>query len=423
MSHMNNPNNTSFDVIKIIQKKLLGKKLAYREIYQLMDEIAHERLSDILTTYFVAASFKEGYSMDELYLFTKAMVETGNRLKFKGIIADKHSTGGVSGTRTTMIIVPIVASLGFLIPKISSRAITTPAGTADTMELLAPVNFKSQEIEHIVETTGGCICWNGHLGIAPADDILIRVEEPISFESYDKIIISVMAKKIAVGSTHVVFDIPYGNTMKIRLKKDAQRVLERFVLLGKKFGMKVRGYVTHTIEPAGNGIGPALEVRDVLSVLEQQKNRPLQLEERSLDIAGNLLDLCFESKNIKKNGREEAEKVLKSKQALAKFHEIVRAQGGAPVPDSSKIHMIGTQKDIIAPKKGKILHINNKNLNTVAKILGAPHNKYAGIYLHAKTGVEVEKHEPILSFYAKSNYVIQEAVDTMKHFPILEFDS
>jgi thymidine phosphorylase len=225
--------------IKAIQKKLLGKKLTYKEIYAIMDEIAHERLSDILTTYFVASSFKEGYSEEELYYFTKAMVETGNRLKFKGIVADKHSVGGIAGTRTTMIVAPIVAAYGYKIPKISSRAITTPAGTADVMEGIANVDFQPQEIVNIVENVGGCIVWNGKLNIAPADDVIIRVEEPLMFESFDKIIISVMSKKIAAGTTHLVLDLPYGKTAKIHRLSDAQKVAKKFEMLAKKFNIKV----------------------------------------------------------------------------------------------------------------------------------------------------------------------------------------
>src|SRR5688572_7988806 len=158
-------NPSHVKAVKTIQKKLLGKKLAYQEVYNLMDQIAHERLSDVLTTYFVAASFREGFSSDELYYLTKAMVETGKKLKFDGIVADKHSTGGVAGTRTTMIVVPIIASAGFKIPKTSSRAITSPAGTADVMETLSKVVFDIKGIQEIVEETGGCIVWGGHLGI------------------------------------------------------------------------------------------------------------------------------------------------------------------------------------------------------------------------------------------------------------------
>src|SRR3989344_4024674 len=234
--------------IKSIQKKLLGKKLTYREIYTLMDEIAHRRLSDVLTTYFAASSFKEGFTPDELYYLAKAMVETGTKLHFKGIVADKHSTGGVAGTRTTMIIVPIIAAAGIKIPKTSSRAITSPAGTADVMETLAKVTFTPQDIERIVEKVGGCIVWGGHLGIAPADDVIIRIEEPLSFESFDKIIISIIAKKVAVGATHIVLDIPVGKTMKIRHFHDAERVREKFKELAYKFRIKVVFDVNETLE-------------------------------------------------------------------------------------------------------------------------------------------------------------------------------
>src|SRR3990167_9413528 len=201
--------------IEAIKKKLIGKSLSYPEIFAIMDEIANERLGPVLTTYFAAAGFTEGFNDEERYFLTKAMVTTGPRLHFNGIVADKHSTGGVAGTRTTMILVPIIAAAGFQIPKNSSRAITSPAGTADTMEVVAPVTFSTRQIEHIVGAVGGCIVWGGHLGLAPADDIIIQVEQPLAFESFDKIIVSVMAKKLASGSTHVVIDIPVGQKMKI----------------------------------------------------------------------------------------------------------------------------------------------------------------------------------------------------------------
>ena len=209
----------SLEALSAIKKKLLGKSLNYREVFSLMDEVASQRLGPVLTTYFVAAGFKEGFTNTELFYLTKAMAETGSKLRFRGIVADKHSTGGLAGTRTTMIVVPIVAAAGFKIPKNSSRAITTPAGTADTMEVLAPVTFSIARIEQIVEKVGGCILWGGHLGLAPADDIIIQVEAPLSFESFDKIIVSIMAKKIASGATHLTLDIPVGPTVKIIISR------------------------------------------------------------------------------------------------------------------------------------------------------------------------------------------------------------
>jgi len=408
--------------IESIQKKLLGKKLSYREIYAVMDEISHEKLSDVLTTYFVASSFKDGYTPQELFYFTKAMVETGNQLKFKGLIADKHSVGGIAGTRTTMIIVPIIAAAGFKIPKISSRAITTPAGTADVMEAVAKVEFTPKEITKIVNEVGGCIAWNGKLGIAPADDIIIRVEEPLAFESFDKIIISVMAKKVAAGTTHLVLDIPIGKTAKIHRFSDGEEVAKKFKNLAERFGIKVACDVNETLEPAGRGIGPILEVRDVLYVLEQKTDRPLRLEAKSVRLAGELLDLCYKEKKIKKNGEDEARKILESGTALTKFQEIVKRQGGVHKITSDSLQLAKNKFDVKSSKSGKIKDINNHNLNTVAKILGAPDDKKAGIYLLKKLDHSVSKNEVVFTLYSEDKYRLKEAEATLRNLPIFKIE-
>ncbi len=408
--------------IEAIQKKLLGKKLSYREVFAIMDEIAHDKLSDVLTTYFVASSFKEGYSPQELFFFTKAMVETGNQLKFKGIVADKHSVGGIAGTRTTMIIVPIIAAAGFKIPKISSRAITTPAGTADVMEAIASVEFTPYRIEKIVNEVGGCIAWNGKLGIAPADDIIIRVEEPLSFESFDKIIISVMAKKAASGTTHLVLDIPIGKTAKIHRFSEGENVAKKFENLARHFGIKVVCDINETLEPAGRGIGPILEVRDVLYVLEQKTDRPLRLEAKSIRLAGKLLDLCFKEKKINKKGEDEAKKILESGTALKKFREIVKAQGGNGQISSESLTLAKNKFEFHSPVSGKIKDINNYNLNTIAKILGSPNDKKAGIYLLKKLDHSVLKNESIFILYSDDRYRLREAEATLNNLPIFKIE-
>lgn len=420
VSHNQTDNNIK--AIKTIQKKLLGKELSYQEIYNLMDEIGKEQLGDVLTTYFVAAGFTGGFSTDELYFLTKAMVETGVKLHFKGIVADKHSTGGVSGTRTTMILVPIIAAAGFTIPKTSSRAITSPAGTADVMEVLARVTFTPKKIEKIVEDIGGCIVWGGHLGIAPADDVIIKVEEPLSFESYDKFIISIMAKKVAVSTNHLVLDIPVGPTMKIRHFADAEKVAKKFADLGKKFKMKVSCDINETHEPAGYGVGPALEARDVLYVLEQKVDRPLKLEMKALRLAGKLLDLCYADKKIKKDGEEEARRILTSGEALKKFRQIVHAQGGDEEISAAKFKIKSHKIEIKTIYSGKIKSINNFNLNTIARILGAPQDKFAGVSLVKKTDQKVVKSETLMEFYSTNRYHLEEARVTLKNFPIYEIE-
>jgi len=415
--------------VETIRRKLVGKTLNYKEIFAVMDEIAHNRLGDILTTYFAASGYAKGFSNEELYYLTKAMVQTGEQLHFKGIVADKHSIGGVPGTRTTLIIVPIVAAAGFIIPKSSSRAITTPDGTADDMEVLSKVEFSRKEIYQIVKKTNGCIVWGGSFHIAPADDVMIRVERPLTFESYDKIIVSIMAKKIAFGSNHVVIDIPYGPTVKVHTKTDAEVLKEKFEYIAEKFHIKIHVYVHEICEPAGRGIGPVLETRESLRVLEQTPDRPLDLENHALLLAGKLLDLCMEHhlykqklKHTYKNGSLWAKEILVSGAALDKMKQIIHAQGGNPAIKSHKLdlHLGMYSAGITAPHTGEVKTIDSKNITLIARILGAPTQKGAGIYLDKKIGEKATKGDILYTLYSESMYNLREAKLSLKHFPIMK---
>lgn len=416
--------------LQAIQKKLVGKTLTYKEIYAIMDEIAHNRLGDVLTTYFTASGYSKGFTEQELYYLTKAMVETGEKLEFKGIVADKHSIGGVPGTRTTLIVVPIIAAAGFQIPKSSSRAITTPGGTADDMEVLADVEFTKEEIYRIVKKTNGCIVWGGSVNIAPADDIIIQVEEPLSFESYDKILVSIMAKKVAFGSNHVVIDLPYGELVKVHRKEDAEILQKKFEKLAKRFKIKLRVLTHKTDEPAGRGIGPLLEVRESLLVLEQKPNRPFDLEERALNLAGSLLNLCLESapKTLRERvmkehggGHEWARGILAEGKAHKKLMEIVKAQGGDGTITSDRLRPGKYTYQVIAKKDGIVRKIHSKNATIIAKILGAPDNKKAGIYLDKKIGERVTKGHALYTLHTTSEYALKEAKDSTLHFPLLYY--
>lgn len=426
MKKNKNPNSQSLEALAAIKKKLLGKHLNYQEIFSLMDEIAHEKLGPILTTYFVAAGFKEGFSSQELYHLTKAMADTGAKLHFNGIVADKHSTGGLAGTRTTMILVPIIAAAGFKIPKNSSRAITTPSGTADTMEVLAPVTFSPPVIEKIVNKTGGCIVWGGHLGLAPADDIIIQVETPLAFESFDKIIVSIMAKKIASGDTHLVLDLPVGPTLKIRHFKDAEIIAEKFSFLAKKFNIKVSIDINQALEPAGHAVGPLLEAIDVLKVLEQTPDRPFILEAKALRLAGKLLDLCL-SDNKKKlkvaNGGEEMAKgILSSGKALQKMREIIKAQGGNSQISVEDLKLAEYKYEVPSHKKGVVTSFNNLDLTIIAKILGCPSDKKAGIYIERRIDERVDKGDILCVLYSSDKWRLKEAQETLTNVPIYKIE-
>jgi thymidine phosphorylase len=417
------------DALNAIRKKLVGKTLNYKEIYCIMDQIAKQRLDKVLTTYFTASGYSRGFTDHELYFLTKAMVETGEKLHFEGIVADKHSIGGVPGNRTTLIVVPIIAAAGFLIPKSSSRAITT-SGTADDMEILAPVILSRKRILEIVKKIKACIVWGGSFNIAPADDVIINVEKELMFESFDKIIISIMAKKIAFGSTHVVIDVPYGNTLKVIHIKDAEILKKKFEYIAEKFNIKIKVLVHRTDQPVGKGIGPTLETRDALKVLEQTPDRPFDLEVRSINLAGNLLELCLKDSPVQLQEHVKqtygncmgwATKILHDGLALAKMKEIIYEQGGNPNINSSKltpgkfVHSIKAQKDCV------IKNIHNKNLTLLVKALGAPTLKKSGVYLDKKEGEKIKKNDVICTLYSEKVYNLNQGKKSMQQFPVFEF--
>jgi len=417
------------NALNAIRKKLLGKTLNYKEIYSIMDQIAKERLGQVLTTYFAASGYSQGFTNQELYFFTKAMVETGERLHFKGIVADKHSIGGVPGNRTTLIVVPIVAACGFLIPKSSSRAITT-SGTADDMEVLAPVILSKERILKIVKKVKACIVWGGNFNIAPADDVIINVEKELMFESFDKIIISIMSKKIAFGATHVVIDLPYGHSLKVTHRKDAEILKNKFEYIAKKFNIKIRVLIHRTDEPVGRGIGPILETRDALKVLEQTSDRPFDLEVRSITLAGILLELCLKDsgrklqeyvKNTYGNCMGWATKILQEGSALKKMKEIIFEQGGNQNIESSKLIPGKFTYEIKAKKDCVIINIDSKNLTLLVKALGAPLQKGAGIYLNKKEGEKVGKGDPICTLYSENVYNLRAGKKTIQQFPVFTF--
>jgi len=417
--------------INSIRKKLLGKDLKYKEIYAIMDQISKRKFSDILTTYFAASGYSEGFTNQELYYLTKAMVETGEKLEFEGIVADKHSIGGVPGTRTTPIVVALVATAGFKIPKSSSRAITTPDGTADDMEVLAPVELTKKQIYEVVAKTNGCIVWGGSFKIAPADDIIIQIEKPLMFESFDKILVSIMAKKIAFGSNHVVIDLPFGKNVKVHNLKDAEYIKNKFLFLAKKFKIKMRVMIHKTEEPAGKGIGPVLEIRETLRVLEQTKDRPLDLEIRSMNLASNLLEICLEDspkefrdsiEQIYGNAFGWATDLLQSGRALEKFKQIIEAQGGDPNVKSSDLRLGKYSFEGIADKSGTLKEINIKNVTSVAKILGAPKQRSAGIYLNKKINEKIVKGETIYTLFSENVYNLKEGKDSLMNFPLIKYE-
>lgn len=385
--------------IRAIRTKLLGRRLTADEIGSVIRDIVSGRLGTEEITYFVASGFIRDWSNDELYALTKAIAETGSTIRFPGrIVADKHSVGGLTGNRTTMIVVPIVASYGVMIPKTSSRAITSASGTADTMEVLAPVTFPLEHIRKIVQKTHACIVWGGSLNLAPADDRIIRVSYPLSIEPYSKMIVSILAKKVAMGVTHLVIDMPYGRTAKIPDRKTADEIAAKFSLLARRFGIRLTVVMDEALEPIGRGVGPALEARDVLRVLQQKAWRPPDLEEKSVRLAGTLLELTGRCRSGE--GRILARDSLRSGRAWKAMQAIIRAQGGQPTIDAEAILTGARRFRVHADRAGRIVQVDTKAIDELSRILGAPHDQLAGMYVDRRIGDRVRRGERLYTLYA-----------------------
>ncbi len=393
--------------VKHIRDKLYGKKLHYQELYHIMDDITHDRLTDIEKTYFVAGGFAKGFTHQEIVDMTKAMVHTGKKLKFPGITVDKHSIGGIPGNRTTMIIVPILAAAGFTMPKTSSRAITSPAGTADTMECLANIELTEEQIKRVVRKTGACMVHGGSMSLAPADDKIIEVEHPLSIDAEGQLLASVMAKKYSVSANHVLIDIPMGKSTKAPTRKKAGHLRAMFELIGRKLGMNVRVIITDGSQPIGYGVGPLLEARDVLAVLRNDQSAPLDLRKKGLMMAGKLLVMTRKGQDGKKDkggkdGLALATKILESGRAWKKMNEIIEAQGRKRLPP------LGTYTFAVkAGRTGRIKEIDNEIIAKIARLAGAPDDKGAGLYIWKKVNDYLTKGDILYTIYAESKFKLE----------------
>ncbi len=395
------PHLNSLDYIR---GKIYGRTLDKSQIKEIIQDVIAGSLSDIHLSAFLAATADGHFSKDEILYLTESMIETGNQLKWENdLIVDKHCIGGLPGNRTTPIVVAIVAAFGLIIPKTSSRAITSPAGTADTMEVLAPVDLNLNAMRKVVEKENGCIVWGGTVNLSPADDILIRIERALVLDSMGQLVASILSKKIAAGSTHAVIDIPVGPTVKIRTTSSANELKNYLETIGKIIGIEIQIVFTDGTQPVGRGIGPALEAKDVLSVLQRDPNAPQTLRERAVMLAGQVLE--FSPQVHKGMGYALAESILNSGQAWEKFQAICHAQGGFFPPPTAK-HV----KTICSKKKGKIMATDNRYLSRIAKLAGAPTTKAAGIELLAPVGTIVNVGDPLFIIHSETkgelNYAI-----------------
>jgi len=392
--------------LHLIREKIAGRRLNMAEVKMIISDVVERHLSDVELASLVTALHIRGTGMDEVEYLTRAMVETGDTLSL-GVrpVLDKHSIGGIPGDKTTILVVPIVAAAGFTIPKSSSRAVTSPAGTADRVEVLCPVTLSIEEIEEVVERTNGCIIWGGALNLAPADDLFIRVEYPLSIDPL--LLPSIMSKKKAMGADCLVVDIPTGRGAKIKTIGEAHELAKEFIELGRRLDVRVDCAVTDGEQPVGYAVGPALEARE--SLLSLMGKAPLDLRDKAVSLAGILLEMAG-----LEYGREEALRIIQSGRAEMKLREIIEAQGGDPEIMPEDIEIGDHISEIHSEEAGEILWIDNLAIVQIAKAAGAPKDRGAGVLLRGKIGSRVEAGGAIFEIYAENGSKLEAAVSLVE---------
>jgi len=392
-----------------VRAKMYGRELSDPDFDEIITDVVAGHYSNIELAAFISACSGDNLSVKEITGLTKAMINASDRINWgRETVLDKHSVGGLPGNRTTPIVVSIVAATGLIIPKTSSRAITSPAGTSDMMEVMTPVDLSLEKIKMLIEVEAGCIAWGGAVKLSPADDILISVERSLDIDSDGQMIASVLSKKAAAGSTHVVIDMPVGPSAKVRTQEQALKLQYYFKAVAEAIGLKVEVAITNGEQPVGRGIGPALEAMDVLAVLRNDPHAPQDLKQRSLHLAAILLEMSGKCAQAKCH--DTAREILESGRALHKFMAICRLQGGFKEPTMAK-----HKYDLVATKDGIVKQIDNRKLARIAKLAGAPKSPRAGIRFFAPLGTQIHKGDTLLTVYADALGELEYAKDYLNN--------
>ena len=415
-------NGESFDIkhmepllsFSAIRNKLRGIPFTEQGMYDVIKDVVDGKYTDMHMACLCSATEGNQLSEDEIAYFARAMVNTGKVMKWDyDIVVDKHCIGGIPGNRTTPPAIAIVAEYGLHIPKTSSRAITSPAGTADVMEVLTNIMVPTTELKKVVDNVRGCLVWGGAVDLNPSDDIIINVKKDLDLDSKGQMLASILSKKVAAGSTHILIDVPYGPSAKTKSLETAQALKKDFENLGKKLGVTVLVNLSDGRQPVGNGIGPALEAKDIVKVLKNEPDAPQDLKEKTLYLSGLIIE--FDPKVKKGEGIKIATEILESGRAWERFKMICEAQGGMrEIPTAKLTH------DVLAEKDGEIYEFDNRKLSYLAKLAGCPSQWAAGVYLYKHLGDKVKKGDKLYTIHSNSQGEMDLALQLTKEVEIIK---
>ena len=383
-----------------LRARIAGRRLGDGDVDALVEDMAAGRYSARETAGFLVAAAR---TLDdaEVIAFARARAERSAKVSWPdGIVVDKHSMGGIPGTRVTMVAVPVVIAHGLTIPKAASRAITSPAGTADAMEVLARVDLDAGEVRRVVREVGGCIVWNGKLSHSPIDDVMNAVTRPLGIVSDRLSVSSILSKKAALGITHIVFDIPVGPTAKVASQAEAAKLARLFEVTAEGLGIAVRCEITDGTQPIGRGVGPALEARDAMKVLANDADAPADLRGKALMLAARVLEFGGVA-----DPRGRADTLLGSGAAADAMERLIDAQGRNPDPPGPG----RLTREIAADRSGTVAAIDCYRISGIARRAGAPSEKSAGIDLFRQRGDTVERGEPLYRIHAAEEADLAEA--------------
>jgi thymidine phosphorylase len=384
--------------------KIQGGALSEEQYHTLIRDIVESRYPDgEVAAFLVAASQK--LSDEEVISLARVRTRFAERMVWpQKTVVDKHSMGGIPGNRITLIVVPIVAAHGgFLMPKTSSRAITSAAGTADVMEVLANVELSPIDLRRCLEQAGACIAWNGRLNHSVVDDVMNAITRPLGIDSNRWSVASILSKKLTAGSTHIIVDLPFGPRAKLKTEADAIELAALFEKVGRGLGLTVQAFATDGSKPIGRGIGPALEARDVSRVLDNHPEAPADLVEKAVFFASRILAWDPGIGSVEA-GRHRAEELLRSGAARKSFDRIIDAQGrrSPPVTPGLLIHIVR------ADRAGTVKEIDGWAVAGIARRAGAPFDKASGVDLQRNVGDSVERGEPLLVIHASTPSDLEE---------------